>query len=347
MKKRSPFTLLLWILLAPVYLISKLIPKRSNLAVFGSSLGHAFADNSKYLYLYARENAPDIHSVFISRSVDVVEKLRSQGYGAERLGTWRSIRTVLRARWAFLSHSTEDIHPVLLGGAQRIQLWHGTPLKYISYDADWRVRGTTSRISNAVRNVLYRVFPYLYASVHCDRVVISSEHIRPSFQSAFRKREAQLPVLGQPRNDCLTDPPHFLTPALFPEVNVLARIRSEFRTIIAWLPTHRQPVTTGVAGLLTDYGFDKPQFEDMLRRHKATFVIKPHGLDVAASRKCIGDSDVISVYEYADPYPLLRVTDVLITDYSSVYFDFLLLNRPIVFTPFDYDSYLRDNAEMY
>jgi CDP-glycerol glycerophosphotransferase (TagB/SpsB family) len=40
-----------------------------------------------------------------------------------------------------------------------------------------------------------------------------------------------------------------------------------------------------------------------------------------------------------DFYEILNAIDVLITDYSSLYFDYLLLNRPIIFTPVDLDDY--------
>lgn len=40
-----------------------------------------------------------------------------------------------------------------------------------------------------------------------------------------------------------------------------------------------------------------------------------------------------------DLYEVLGATDLLITDYSSVYFDYLLLDKPIIFTPVDYKEY--------
>ena len=48
-----------------------------------------------------------------------------------------------------------------------------------------------------------------------------------------------------------------------------------------------------------------------------------------------------------DIYEFLTFVDILITDYSSVYFDFCLLNRPIIFSPFDQESYLSNDRELY
>ena len=48
-----------------------------------------------------------------------------------------------------------------------------------------------------------------------------------------------------------------------------------------------------------------------------------------------------------DPYPLLKLIDVLITDYSSIYFDFMLTNKPIIFFPYDLEEYLMKSREMY
>jgi CDP-glycerol glycerophosphotransferase (TagB/SpsB family) len=48
-----------------------------------------------------------------------------------------------------------------------------------------------------------------------------------------------------------------------------------------------------------------------------------------------------------DIYPLLPLTDCLITDYSSVCFDYALLRKPIIFYPFDYDDYCTNSRHLY
>jgi CDP-glycerol glycerophosphotransferase len=49
----------------------------------------------------------------------------------------------------------------------------------------------------------------------------------------------------------------------------------------------------------------------------------------------------------SDAYPLLKDVDLLVTDYSSIFFDFLLLDRPVVFFSYDLRSYLSDDRQMY
>ena len=55
----------------------------------------------------------------------------------------------------------------------------------------------------------------------------------------------------------------------------------------------------------------------------------------------------ISFMEEVDVAEILPNTDILITDYSSVFFDFLLTNRPIIFAPFDYEKYITKDRELY
>ncbi len=58
-------------------------------------------------------------------------------------------------------------------------------------------------------------------------------------------------------------------------------------------------------------------------------------------------SNIILIDNNLDIYPILPFTDYLITDYSSIYFEYLLLNKEILFFCFDLDNYLERNRKMY
>ena len=63
--------------------------------------------------------------------------------------------------------------------------------------------------------------------------------------------------------------------------------------------------------------------------------------------KQISSSNNIFLLDQDDIYKVLHTFSMLITDYSSIYFDYLLTNNPIIFTPFDKDNYLKKDREFY
>ena len=88
-----------------------------------------------------------------------------------------------------------------------------------------------------------------------------------------------------------------------------------------------------------DSGFNFQQLNDELLKNDSIFLIKLHPSSVI-------DID-LSVYPALDVlpasldiYPILPYTDVLVTDYSSIYYDYLILNKPIILFPFDREKYI-------
>lgn len=345
-KKRNVIDIVILICLWPVFLLSKLIPKNKRLYIYGSSLGWHFADNSKYLFLYASENVNSINSVFISKELSVVKHLHRNGLNAKYLYSLDGVITVLRAKKAFISHSSEDIHPVLLGGAETIQLWHGSPLKKICYDADFKNNNANAKIFNRIKLLLFKLMPYIYIATYCNRIIVASRYVVKHFQTALLKSEQQILALGQPRNDCLENN-YFLDENLFPEKLYLDSLKESSDYIISWLPTHRLHSSINILKLFDDYSFDNMKFRNLLEHYHAKLIIKPHFIENHVVYNKFANCKNIIIYEHIDPYPLMRYTDVLITDYSSIFFDYLLLNRPVIFTPFDYKDYLTNNATLY
>ncbi|RLD11253.1 hypothetical protein DRI50_10215, partial [candidate division KSB1 bacterium] len=82
------------------------------------------------------------------------------------------------------------------------------------------------------------------------------------------------------------------------------------------------------------------KLNSILSEQNALLLIKLHPNDV--SLRTFRDlSHIKTLKAKLDLYPFLVFTTALITDYSSIYFDYLLLKKPIIFYPFDFDDYLR------
>ena len=237
---------ILYIILLPLYLLGKIFPRDRSLIVFGSAHGQYFIDNPKYFFIYCSKHIKDARCVFFSRDKEIVEQLKQCGYEACYTYTVRGFYLALRAGKCFISHSTHDIHALLVGGARIIQLWHGTPLKLIGHDVLSLAEGFRQKIKRTLRKLLFTVFPYLLTSMKYDKITISSEFTKNIFRGAFLAKEDQLLVTGQPRNDALSEDYQF-DEKLFPEISELRELREKYDRIITWMPTHRLRSGRGTA----------------------------------------------------------------------------------------------------
>jgi len=99
--------------------------------------------------------------------------------------------------------------------------------------------------------------------------------------------------------------------------------------------------------------FDMAEYENFLGKYNAILLIKMHYVHLQMPHIIKAENDQISrIYWLNENHvpeinPLLNYTDILITDYSGVYFDYLLLDRPVIFAPFDLEQYLAGDREMY
>lgn len=331
MKKNNLFIFFITrIVFAPLILVGFLLPKNRKVWVFGCSSGNYYKDNSKYLFEFV-SRIPGYEAVWLTKSRDVLEKVRDDNSKCYYFYSPKGIFYSLIAKFVFISYSYDDVGFFCYLFPQKtkiVQLYHGTPLKRLD------VEKNRSRMNRLVRFVLLS-----YVGRKFDFMFSASDLATEKFNDFFREDEKKYIVSGYPRND-----------ALFKknQNEFLKQIERKiaYDKIIFYLPTYREYPNNKDFNLFDKFGFQEEELNKILERHRAIFLIKLHPNDYVRAnyilKKFSDDSRIIIVADTdieSDIYPLLAHTDILVTDYSSIYIDFLLLNRPVIFSAFDKVEY--------
>lgn len=332
------------LLLLPVYGLSFLCHRDKNIWLFGSGFGQRFAENPRYLYLYTRQHKADkIHAIWISHQTDIVTYLQACGQEAYYYRSLKGIWYELHAGRYIFDNYSKDISFWLSGGAVKINLWHGSGNKKTNYDNVFdRVRHPKN-IGERWQTWLRRMSdekPNHYT-------LATSEAMSEIFQSAFRTDAKHIIIEGYPRNDMLFAETESLIHNLLTvqEQRLLQRLqekKTEGYTLLAYLPTFRDSEEVFFTVM------DLELFNQYLIEHKRILVTKLHPKSKLKERfEEIQYSNIISADAQIDVYSFLGLIDVLITDYSSVYTDYMLLDRPVVAFQYDLALYEANTRDSY
>lgn len=311
------------------------IPRNKRSWVFGSGVGMNFSDNAKYLFLYC-SSQQEISCYWITRNKSLVGKLRASNlhayYKYSLMGMWLSMTSkvyVYDSRTGSINHWTSK-------GAYKVNLWHGSPLKTI--DRDITVQHNAFFIGNHTwglkRYLVRMMMPEWF--VVADLMIATSKKVQEYFKSAFGSPNIE--VTGYPRNDIIISPSLYFEYLAF-EHEVIKSISTDMTILYA--PTFRDT---------NRYNRETPinwsRLNDLLKKYDATFLIKLHRHDYSIAIKH-DYSNIRLLDNESDMYPIFTKVDLLITDYSSIFFDFLLTDKPLLFYPYDKDVYLTQDRSMY
>lgn len=288
--------------------------------VLGSPLDR-FADNSAYLFLHMSASCPDVKAVWISGSPAVVADLRGRGLAAERRWSLAGMRACLRAGTFVYSGYRSDINQLLAPGAIAVALWHGVGIKRIAdgvrgagRSAD---RSLTSRLAEAGREP------------PADYFLSSTAFVTHEiFSPALGTPPERCWELGYPRNDHVatrTAPPAAL---VIPEL--AERLVAADRVVGLFLTWRGDRVVDAVDTELL------VRLAALCGRHGSVLVYKAH---YNMQPTAVPAENCVLLPATADLNAYLTHCDVLVTDYSSVAADFLLMRGPAVFFMPDLDEY--------
>lgn len=298
--------------------------------LFAGNLGTHI--NVKYAYMQAVAQDYGFVPVFAATRNDHAP-LQSMGLPVAA-GRSDLVQAVAEARCIVLDNF--PLHSALQGisleGKRLLQLWHGIPLKKIGFP---ELESSVNMTPDKAR--------FLEAHYSGMAAVPSTSPwmTETLFGRAFRAED--FPVLGFPRTDVLLRLPNKrdMLGADTELYAVMARHRKGGGKVMVYMPTFRD--TGGNA--IEDGALEPAALDHFCRRNNILLVLKFHPLvPVEAIRQLEG----LVVHASAqDIYPLLPLTDALITDYSSIYFDYMLVDKPLLFFPYDKEKYLTRDREMF
>ena len=306
---------------------------------------HSFSDvsdNSFALFIYVINNHFDYRNIWLVDDINKEKEYhkiinnytKSNNFLIVRKNSIKGLWFFLKSKYIFHTHGIYNKLP-LLDDQINFNLWHGMPLKNIGY------------LDN---NALVPKSNYLLAtSLVFQRIMAKS----------FNVVQEKVLITGQPRNDFILDKKFNLLELFNLEVD-------QFQKSILWMPTYRKSIigdirndgnTEGVSNFLSNESLIT--LNESLKDHESICFIKLHPMDYMD----INDFILLSNIKFLDNsffekngvalYSIFRSIDLLLTDFSSVYIDFLLVDKPIAFVFSDFNEYLNsrgfvfDNAKAY
>ena len=220
-----------------------------------------------------------------------------------------------------------------------IQLWHGLPMKSAGL--------MSNRLTNNYKRLMIKQQNKFHKGGADYHFISSSGLFNTVLNASFPIGRDRFEILGNPRNDLLFDAPQtdfFAETLAIPKDN----------TVVIFMPTWRKSYKSskrvdGAKSMINPFGMeqaDYASFLSFLEQNKIVIVAKLHPYEEEFFVDVFSQSDNLKILTDAmlneadiDLYQLLSMTDILVTDYSSIYFDYLLLDKPVIFTPVDLNDY--------
>lgn len=301
---------------------SKIISVDNNLILFESGVGRQYGDSPKNIYDEILKQNLNYKKVWVYNKPHRFADQNTKRI--KRLSPWYYYYLLKAGYWV-----NNQNFPTYIKKRPKttfLQTWHGTPLKKMLHDIEevhGRNENYVERVGNAVENWDYLISPSEYAS--------------KAFRSAFNYH-GEILELGYPRND------------VFYKNNkeeIANKVKNKLhlpgnKKIILYAPTFRDNQTAKNNKFLFDVNLDLHKMKEQLGNDYIV-LLRMH---VVISNKLQIDESladfVKNVSDFPDIQELLLLTDILITDYSSVMFDFANTKKPILFYTYDLDEY-RDN----
>lgn len=293
-----------------IYPLLRRLPIKRKWIVFESMWGSKFSCNPRYLYEYIDKYHPDYKCIWVLK--DECTPITGNGIRVRRL-SFKYLYYMARAKYFVNNVNFHDAF-IKRKNQVEVQTMHGTPLKTIGLDVpgDFPTKKSEQK--------------YIKKCKRWDYLIVQSKFVADLAPSAFHFDKTIMET-GYPRTDILYQSNNE------PEMN---RIKKQLglptdKKVIMYAPTWR---VKNRFELMLDLEKMKERFSD-----DYILLLRLHHFSAKGWSGAAQDGFVYDLTNYQSIEDLYIITDILITDYSSVMFDYAVLNRPMIFFTYDLDEY--------
>lgn len=322
-------------------------PKKKNVWAFSAFSKRGYMDNVKYLYEYVLAHHPEIQAVWMTLDKGVYKQLQSENKPVVMMRTSECQKILSHAKLAFTDHyrmSDYDAFSGLNDRTKIVQLWHGVGLKAIGDLKNTNIAGvmlSNDILPSTADNILKIIYKKIKYFRHAYYRELFEHYFMLACPGPERIEQVAKPLhiplencfmSGHPRNVFLhqtlpaTDAVHILYAPTYrwnaiKEQQLVQKIIDSADAI--------QTCMEKVNGSLT------------IRLHPHTWRNYNVQLNDLSQRydRIFSDND-------ADIYQTLGKYRILISDYSSIAYDFILLNRPVVFFNYDFEDFIEKECTL-
>ena len=292
-------------------------PVKENVILFETFMAKNYSDSPKYIYEYIAQNHPEYECVW---AINDGAKIP---YGAK---TVKRFSFQYAYYLAVSKYLVFNVRPPLWYRKREEQVfletWHGTPLKRLVFDQE-----EVTSASPKYKQQFYR------QRKDWDFLVSANPFSTKTFRSCFLY-EGEMLEYGYPRNDILYWPNK---DEIAQQLKEKLGIPKDKKTIL-YAPTWRDDQHYGSGQYKFELALDLKLMKERLQDDYVVLLRTHHYISDHIDVSGLGDF-VINLSSYDDISEIYLISDICITDYSSVFFDYANLKRPILFYTYDFDKY--------
>ena len=313
-------TIIFYIVLGAI----KLIGRDDSRLLFANVALIDFSDNTKYQFLHMNgEHSDAVRPIWLTKNPNLKAELEERGFEVYTASSLIGRLQLLRAGHVLFDGTMREYKWAYTAGATRYQLRHGIPLKAPPKKEAGRFESAlwqrTQQYDYVVTN---SELDLDLCRTYCEDVDYGIECNKAGIDSGEPLET------GFPRNDVILRDIEGERIGVPEEMERTFESIADYDLVVGYFPTFRLQDSINP--------FESSELAEYLHSENVALLIRPH------RRVAVDYPESDHIYElpaYGDVYPFLDHLDILITDYSSIGFDFSITGKPVLFYTFDREQY--------